>query len=64
MSAPKTALEKFTLQAIELIGRSVKRWARITQNGAPGGWGIPRKYAAVTNSPESPNVIDGGREIV
>lgn len=64
MSDPKNALEKFTLHATELIGSKVKKCAMKVQNGDPGGCGIPQKYAAVTNSPESPNNIDGGSEIV
>ena len=62
VQAAKNALEKFTLQAMECIGSLVKRYASIVQSGEPGGCVIPSEYAAVTISPESPKVIDGGRK--
>jgi hypothetical protein len=45
----------------EASGRRPNTWARITNSGFPGGWGIPSTRAAAMYSDASQNAVVGAR---
>jgi hypothetical protein len=61
-AALKVALSRLVRQAYSPTGISLAQTcARVTKNGVPGGWGMPRIFDAAISSPASQNVTDGAR---
>jgi hypothetical protein len=61
-AALKVALRRLVRQAYSPTGIiPAQTWARVTKNGVPGGWGIPRIFDAAISSPASQKVTDGAR---